>query len=242
MVPKWCLRKDGGSALDKKNSATVGWKSRDYCTFEILADNRGITGPLFRYTWVSSKNKNYGFERLIVVPGFASNIRHSNIRQWGLPRHECWRKSEWQIIESAEFLFLVYCFPKHKKNSKHQGLHLSVFWVLWAGAILAVTCQNLLSQNLLSQNLLCQNLLCQNLLNQNLLCQNLLSQNLLCQNLLSQNLLCQNLLSQNLLSQNLLSQNLLSQNLLSQNLLSQNLLSQNLLSQNLLSWINDRVI
>ena len=38
--------------------------------------------------------KNYGFGNKIVVPGFHSNIRHSNFRQLGLPARECWRKNE----------------------------------------------------------------------------------------------------------------------------------------------------
>ena len=42
--------------------------------------------------------KNYGFEKLIIVPALPSNIRHSNFHQLGLPTRKFGRKIDWQTI------------------------------------------------------------------------------------------------------------------------------------------------
>ena len=54
---------------------------------------------LFLAYWVVIWIKNYGFENIIVVPGFPSNIRHTTFFQLDRPAGERWRKIECPIIE-----------------------------------------------------------------------------------------------------------------------------------------------
>ena len=55
-----------------------------------VADNPGSTELHFWY----SQNRNYGFEKIIVEPGFISNIHHLRFRYLGLPMRRCRRRIE----------------------------------------------------------------------------------------------------------------------------------------------------
>ena len=61
-----------------------------------MAEYRAITELVFWYAELSSQSNKYGFDKIIVVSGFASNIR-----QLLLPTQEYW----WIIEGLLSFLF-----------------------------------------------------------------------------------------------------------------------------------------
>ena len=72
------------------------------------------------YTYFFLQNTNYGFGTLIVVVGFTSSVRHSKLRQIGLPTRNLWRIIECLLKFQRSYIRNFRSNPSNASISRHS--------------------------------------------------------------------------------------------------------------------------